>query len=340
MFGHGYRSNGRSRSIAMQVALTMATLWFGAPRPQAAAQRAEPTEQVSYESAIREAVRALHEGAWSEARASFQRAHELRPSARTLRGLGIAEYELQDHVNAHLHLRAAIADPRRPLDEKQKSHAERMLSSLRTQIGLYRVEVAPPSAEWTVDGAPPRLDDEGHAVLTPGQHTLTATAPEHQAFSQELTTRGGEKESLRIELPATPPPPPAPQVAELAPTLVQEPPPLAAMEPQTEVGAPSRWPWVVIASSAAVTVLGLTLGAVGVRSKSKVEEVNDGRTWSSIEGAYDRATVLTPLGFTLAGIGLGGAATGVWLLSRRAERERRPVLSVSARGVELRGVYR
>src|SRR5262245_21535053 len=70
----------------------------------------EPDE---YREAIEAAVEELNAGLYEEALAQFSRAHELQPSARTLRGIGLAAYELRDYVRAVEALEASLEDPRR-----------------------------------------------------------------------------------------------------------------------------------------------------------------------------------------------------------------------------------
>src|SRR3954452_13107151 len=62
--------------------------------------RADARQDAAYEAAIAEAVAHFSAAHWSEARALFLRAHEIKPSARTLRGLGVVEFELGHYAEA------------------------------------------------------------------------------------------------------------------------------------------------------------------------------------------------------------------------------------------------
>jgi len=98
-------------------------------------------------------------------------------------------------------------------------------------------------------------------------------------------------------------------------------------------------PWIVLGISAAVLVTGVVLLGVSAADIAAVEGVEDGGSWSSIQGAYDRAPILSGLGWAFAGLGLAGVAVGLgWGIASGSGGE-----SVEARvvpgGLELRGTF-
>src|SRR5689334_12069641 len=68
-----------------------------------------------YEALIEAALTEFGAGHWEEARALFRQAHASFPNARTLRGMGMASFELRDYPEALGELGAALTDDRRPL---------------------------------------------------------------------------------------------------------------------------------------------------------------------------------------------------------------------------------
>lgn len=328
---------------ALSCALLLASV---ACAGSARAEASGPDEAQAYQQSVREALRALHAGNWAEAHAQFSRAHELRPSARTLRGLGIAELELGEHVASYQHLSQALSDPRRPLPAPQRKQVQDTLARIASMIGRYRIELTPREATWTVDGAAAQLDAEGNALLTPGEHTIVVEAPNHEPHTHALTVRGGEQAVLVFRLAELAPTPPAEPAAEppraSAAPLSAAPDDASAVltsEARAREGSRSVWPWATLGSGCALGVLGTVLAARGLRDFSYAEEPPDGVLLSELQASRDRAPVLTSVGFTLAGVGLAGVGIGLWGLLRRDLGEPRVALVIAPRGLELKGTY-
>lgn len=67
----------------------------------AMAQKTSPTSQAEpYEDAVRLALGEFDAGNFAEAREHFRKAHSLDPNARTLRALGLVEFELRNYGEA------------------------------------------------------------------------------------------------------------------------------------------------------------------------------------------------------------------------------------------------
>src|SRR5690349_17885891 len=94
-----------------------------APAQPAPAQPASPGDR-DYDATIESALNEYRLGNWDEATALFVRAHALRPSARTLRGMGLSEFENRKYVLALVHCSAALSDARNPLNTEQRGELE------------------------------------------------------------------------------------------------------------------------------------------------------------------------------------------------------------------------
>src|SRR6188508_389327 len=77
---------------------------------------AQAADDAAYRASVDEAVAEFSAGHWEEARTLFKRAHERQPNARTLRGMGMAAFEMRMYVTAIRELEAALRDARKPLD--------------------------------------------------------------------------------------------------------------------------------------------------------------------------------------------------------------------------------
>jgi len=191
-------SVGLGRVWGVARALTFACVLTGAFVPQVAFAQ----QQTEYERLIDEAVAEFQAGHWREARALFERAHDVDPNARTLRGRGMAEFELRHYANATRLLRAALNDTRRPLSAQLRDKTTALLERARGFVGHYTVTLQPATGVLAVDGEAAQLEPDGTILLDVGEHTLSASAPGYASLKRKLDVRGGEAEALALQLEA------------------------------------------------------------------------------------------------------------------------------------------
>jgi len=119
-------------------------------------------------------------------------------------------------------------------------------------------------------------------------------------------------------------------------------PPVAAAAPRTrprdrEDARPG--PWIVIASSAAVTAGGAALFVAGLLTSSTVTDAADGTPWVSVASDYDRGVVLTTAGGIAMAVGVAGVAAGiVWRVASGDGAERMRV-AAGLGGLALEGDF-
>lgn len=164
-----------------------------------AARADEPQDVGAYAAIIDAAIVEFGQGHWEEAYALFRRAHELNPSARTWRGLGISAFELRRYVEAIADLEASLVDPRKPLTPEQREQVKGIIRRARDFVSVYRVRIKPDSAEVVVDGKPAALKD-GQLHLDPGPHTIVVRASGYEEHRTELRAGAGNEEELSLEL--------------------------------------------------------------------------------------------------------------------------------------------
>jgi hypothetical protein len=237
------------------VVLLLATPALGGAQGRKAGASSEPA---GYREAIDTALQEVELGNYDEAREQFARAHALFPNARTLRGLGIAEFERRHYVTAVEHLEAALASSVRPVEGKMRADTEALLTRAKGYVGTVTLAVAPGDATVLVDGIR-RLEPGQDAVrLDVGDHVLELRAEGYATERREITVHGGQTEHLDVQL------------ASLATSARSEttPAPIPAQAPAD--AAPSErvpvykrwWLWtivgVVVAGAAAGTAVALT----------------------------------------------------------------------------------
>jgi hypothetical protein len=219
-------------------------------------------QQSAYYGIVTQAIAEFDAAHFEEARALFRRAHELWPSARTWRTLGMTAFELRMYPQAQAELQAALDDPRRPLDDTQREQLGALLERTRAYVGCYKLDVEPSEAELLLDGTPLRLDEVSTVVLAVGRHELLARAPGYVELRVPLEVEGGEDEarSLRLAaLPVAPPPEPAP------PTL------MPVRDLQRDPWLPSAR-WVAGSVAGAGVVSAVVLGALAIDRKNTLDQ--------------------------------------------------------------------
>jgi hypothetical protein len=276
---------------------------------------------IAYEAAIDRAVHDVRAGRLAEARSAFQHAHELKPSARTLRGLAAVEFELGHYAAADRLFRAALADARRPLTPNQRSEAEQVLVTIAGHVGRVRVDNLPNGAEVRVDGLPFAPNDDGTMTLDEGDHMLALAAPGFVAVEQPFRVESAGLRVIEARLEPVQPQASAPVLDVPAPLAVAEPALPAQAAPPAEPTHTRKpvWFWATVVGGSALTITGVSLFAVGMRDRAKVEDAKDGTSWSSIRDSHGRAPLLSGFGIATASVGLLAIGTGT-LLWRRTER--------------------
>ncbi len=195
-------------------------LGIAAPRVVTAQDEAEAREEdagdpedAAYWALIDEAIAHSSAARYQEALALFQRAHDLRPSARTLRGIGLMRFQLADYTGAIDALRQAAVDARRPLDEAGRAEVQATLERALGFVARIELVLSPEAATVTDDGRS-LVAHEGAALFNPGRHQVTV---EHEGYQPRTLTwvfEGGERRRIEVALdpvaaPRPPEPPPA-----------------------------------------------------------------------------------------------------------------------------------
>jgi tetratricopeptide (TPR) repeat protein len=214
-------------------------------------------ESPDYQRAIAEAVAHFDARRYHEAREFFAEAHALSPSARTLRALGLVEFELRNYLESIAYLEQALAATQKPLDAALRREATDVLVRAKRHVSLLRIAVTPADATLVVDGAPRLARSEGGLTLLPGEHRIEASAAGRRSESTVVRLAPGEERNLSF-------------------SLAPEPEPLASAAPgRDDARRPSRpllrnpWLW----SGAGVAVVALVTGlVVGLGARDSVRE--------------------------------------------------------------------
>lgn len=166
----------------------------------AAPPTADAPDPPGYRELVDEGLREYEVRNFEEARSLFTRAHGLFPCARTLRGIGMAEFELRNYPVSIGRLEAALASGVRPLDGALRTSTEQLLQRARSFVAEVLIETKPPVATVTVDDMPTPVTQGKPLMLVVGDHVIEVNATNHAPEKRRLSLKGGERETLTVVL--------------------------------------------------------------------------------------------------------------------------------------------
>jgi hypothetical protein len=158
------------------------------------------TKGDGYVQVIKSAVVEFDAGNWAEARVLFEQAHTLRPSARTLRGMGMTSFELKEYVRAEKELNASLVDLRSPLAEAQRHEVLALLLRLERYIGKLIVHTKPPEANPTITLDGSKVEPEHEMKVDLGRHELSVQAGGYRPINRTVSIEGGKTQLLELTL--------------------------------------------------------------------------------------------------------------------------------------------
>jgi hypothetical protein len=237
-----------------------------------------------YEDVLAEAMRAYQARDWALACEQFERAHELYPNARALRGIGVAAFESGWYVRAVHALEGALVHPERPLSAELREVTELLASQARARVGTYRVVRSPEHATLFVNDLPATLEPDGTLLLDAGMHTLRLEALEFVSKRRSIQVRGGEHEDLALTLAPVPSEPLEPRASTpivsplpslLAPSESEASPPrgprkVDAMSPGSRARRIGGWSAIGVGGAALVSV-----GALWGTGRARLADISE-----------------------------------------------------------------
>jgi hypothetical protein len=211
---------------------------------------AQAAESPEYYSLIGQAL-AEHEAQhYAEARALFLRAHAVYSNARTLRGIGMMEFELRNYAESIKMLEAALASQVNPLEGALREATRELLARARSFVVPVMLTIEPVVTQLRVqiDGMPVAWTAGRTLELAVGEHTIEISAPGYPAVSRALSAKGGALERISVQLRPVAGARPAPASATQA-------------MPGREVSSiwSSPWLWLGVSTALAGGIVGAAL---------------------------------------------------------------------------------
>lgn len=220
-------------------------------------------------------------GHWEEAADLFRRSREVLDRPSTMYNLALALSHTGESRAAVETLDEYFAAARP--DDARMEDARTLRERLEPRIARLRLTVVPADANVEVDG---RATSSREIVLDPGPHTIVVAADGYARETVELVAASGDRIDRAVEL---------------------------AVGSGSSGGGEDPTPFVLIGAGAAVAVGGLALLIAGHVDFAAVMNAEPRADWGAYRDAWDRAPILTGIGWPLFGVGAALALVGVVL---------------------------
>jgi tetratricopeptide (TPR) repeat protein len=191
----------RAKSLRTFFSGSICALWVAlSPAATHAEESSDPAIEAEYQQVISDALTEYERGSWEESAALFRRAHELLPSARTLRGLGLAAYEARRYPESIRFLTEALIDQRRPLTAKQREEIDATLERARLFVGYLHVQLEPSDATLSINGQEAQPSTDGTVITDIGWVDLEAKADGRETLNRRIRMNAGDHQELQLRL--------------------------------------------------------------------------------------------------------------------------------------------
>ena len=158
---------------------------------------------------INQGLKAMRKGDYQAALEAFHRAHQAKPTTRSVTEIGLAEQALHRWLEAEEDLAAALSEEEQDAWlEAHRSLIEKALADVRSHLGMLTVESGPRGAPVKINGQLRGLLPLSRPLfLLPGTVQVEITAPERRPWRSEVPIKLGETTQLApIFEPFEPPP--------------------------------------------------------------------------------------------------------------------------------------
>jgi hypothetical protein len=286
----------------------------------------------SYRQAIAQAVAAFDASDFATARAAFERAHALSPSARTFRGIAITAFRQGDFLTAVTAFRAALADARKPMSAEQRTEATELLARADQRVGHATAVTIPAGATVRLDG---RVVESGRELdVAGGTHVFRADLAGYKAVEREENVPAGTRTIVKLELP------------EATTAKTTGPQPIPASPADAPAATPTKgrlWTWVALGAVPVFVATGVGIWASGLSDASAIKKCDCTRDevhqQSEAKGLTAKETWAT-VSYSAAGAAFAGAVI-LYFVEGKSNDRRTPQLAVgvSGTGVSLSGAF-
>jgi hypothetical protein len=189
-------------ALACAVALGAAPAARAQQGPDGAKQK--PAAQGTYRQHMDNGVKLYQDGNYEAAIVEFEAAYRAQTKASPLVNISLCHKARFEYPKAIAALEMALARHPDTMSEADKKAAADAITEMRSLLGYVTLDLAPPNASVTVDGAPLPAGAEKQPIpLGPGRHRIGASAPGFAPGSENVTIASGQKD-VKVILRLTP----------------------------------------------------------------------------------------------------------------------------------------
>jgi PEGA domain len=222
------------------------------------------SDSQEYRGLVDEALKEYGLGHYEEARTLFLRAHAIQPSARTHRGIGLAEYELRNYPECITQLEAALASNERPLTGQVRAATEEVRGRAARYVARVYIARSPAHANIVVDHVPVTVAPSQSLVLRVGEHLVEARADGFVPAARTITVLGGADMRLDLTLSPVTEEPAAPlALGPVAASPASGARPLDDHDPGRRRWYTSPWLWAAVGVAVVGAGVGVGFAAAG-----------------------------------------------------------------------------
>jgi hypothetical protein len=316
-----------------------------------AAAAETPADKAASVELFNEGKKLMAAGKYAEACPKFEASLALVPGIGTRLNLGDCLEKLGKTASAWAVFRDAGLAADKAGDAPKRKFADERMAKLETRLARLTVRLAAgadlPGLEVQRDGEAVGKVLLGNALpVDPGEHVVTARAPDHRPWSQKVTVADGATATVDVPKLEAVAPAPTPTPTPLAPTPVQPQAPVAPVPPAAADEDPGHGRRILGLVVGGVGVAGLVTGGIfALSAKHKHDDAQNGHC--------DSKSVCDQTGFDLTndarsagtiatiafGVGAAAVAAGVVLYLTAPSETHAVAIAPTGSGLVLAGAF-
>lgn len=195
-------STGKWTALSLAVAMTLGLAAWGADEPDRPWAKGVPKERQTKAIALfRDGNAALKESLFPKAAASYRDALTVWDHPAIHYNLALALVNLDQPLEVHEHLTAALKFGAAPLDDDKFQQAQRYLALIERQLTKVKISCTFPGASVRLDGRPLFTGPgEWEGNVRAGPHTMTASLEGYLPDERSTVLAGGDSQKFDLRV--------------------------------------------------------------------------------------------------------------------------------------------
>ena len=195
-------TTGKWTAVSLALAMTLGMASWGAEEPERPWAKGVPKDRQARAIALfREGNAALKESLFPKAAASYRDALSVWDHPAIHYNLALALVNLDQPLEVHEHLTAALKFGAAPLDDDKFQQAQRYLALIERQLTRVKISCSFPGASVRFDGRPLFTGPgEWEGNVRAGPHTMTASLEGYLPDERSTVLAGGDSQKFELRV--------------------------------------------------------------------------------------------------------------------------------------------